>query len=70
MGFRLKRGFEGTPETGLGVGAGPVSPGLITTESKTEASETREEHAELSGVSDECLVVELEVTRDDAELLV
>ena len=47
--FRLKRGIEGTLEARLGVGAGP---GLITTESKTQASKTRDRTCRGGGVSD------------------
>lgn len=45
IGAQAETGIWGSPEAGLGVGAGP---GLITTESKTEASKTRAEHAEMA----------------------
>lgn len=70
IGVQPETGIWGTPEAGLGVGAGP---GLITTESKAEASKTRAEHAEMGrrcfrSVSS-AGIRKLEVRKDSAELL-
>lgn len=55
FGFRLKRGFEGTPGLDWGWALALVS---LRLNQKGKRARQGQEHAEVCGVSDGCLVVE------------